>query len=412
MNLENQSNIAKNIAKQYFGNITFNLDDILKDIKFEQTTKSSNFDYKTKTIFINLRYIQDINHFVHELFHAISTNYFSDGVQIGFKNVHFSNLCDDLLLETNYGYALNEGATHSFTRDATNNEYGEINPISSYNFCANIFKNLENHMGIETMKLLYIKFGAKEFVKAVTRKLHTTEENVIKLLLCMDAYLDTYRVFHMFSVNYESEDVNSLLYNCYTYLSKIINDKLKFEGKTFDKTKNISFAHLNSEEQKLFNKILTIIDNKELISNNSNISIDEFEKHTLNFYKAEYNKQNITFEELKDEYKNGEFYNFLLLNNYICSNNRIRKDFLKADINEDFTKQIYSENLKAFNIDNELPYNIRTLLSTRYVIRANCKISDYYMTKALNNTEFASYLKNSDKEYYKELLNSSSISKN
>ena len=317
MNLENQTTIAKNIAKKYFGNIIQNIDDILKDIKFEKTTSSSNFDYKTKTIFINIRYTQDINHFVHELFHAISTNYLSNGVQIGFKNVIFKNLSDELLLETNYGYALNEGATHSFTRDATNNKYGEINPISSYNFCANIYKNLENYLGKDTMKLLYIKFGAKEFIKVITNKFHTTKDNVIKLLLSMDSYLDTFRVFHMFSSDYKSEDVNSLLYNCYLYLSKIINDKLKFEGKQFNKTHNISTNHLNNDELKLFNNIINRIDINNLKSNNANISIENFEQHTYNLYIKELNKQLYSFESIKNEYKNAEFYNFLLLNNYV-----------------------------------------------------------------------------------------------
>ena len=412
MNLENQTTIAKNIAKEYFGNIIQNIDDILKDIKFEKTTSSSNFDYKTKTIFINIRYTQDINHFVHELFHAISTNYLSNGVQIGFKNVIFKNLSDELLLETNYGYALNEGVTHSFTRDATNNKYGEINPISSYNFCANIYKNLENYLGKDAMKLLYIKFGAKEFIKVITNKFHTTKDNVIKLLLSMDSYLDTFRVFHMFSSDYKSEDVNSLLYNCYLYLSKIINDKLKFEGKQFNKSLNISTNHLNNDELKLFNSIINRIDINNLKSNTANISIENFEQNTYNLYIKELNKQLYSFESIKNEYKNAEFYNFLLLNNYVCNTNRVRKDFLKADINELLTKKIYAERFNAFNIDNNLAYNIRTILSTRYVIRANCKTSDYYMLKALNNDDFSTYLKNSDNDYFNELLENNELLKN
>ena len=409
-NLEEQANIAKEIAKEYFGGIIPNLDEILNELKFESATTSSNFDYKTKTIHINLRYAHDINHFVHELFHAISTNYNQNGVQIGFNNIEFKDFRDELQLETNYGYALNEGTTHAFTRDATNMRFGEVNPISSYSFCANIYKNLENYTEKDAMKVLYTRLNTKDFINEISKEFHTNRENILKLILTMDCYLDTYRIYNVFFDNFESEDTSSLLSNCYTYLSKIISDKLKFEGKEFDISKNISTEHLSDDEKIVFNNAINKINEKDLTSKPSNISMEQFEKLAEDLYKKEYDKKLDTFSNLPDEFKCAEFYNFLILNNYFCSENRIRKDIMKSDYTASLTKKIFSEKYKAFNLDENLPNNIRTLLSVKFAIRAGCEISDYYMIESLKDEKFASYLKNSDNKYYDSLVNGSAMS--
>lgn len=50
-----------------------------------------------------------------------------------------------------------------------------------------------------------------------------------------------------------------------------------------------------------------------------------------------------------------------------------------------------------------MPENIRTLLSSRYAVRAGVATSDYYMMKCIGNNKFDNYMKNSDQDYYEAL---------
>ena len=92
-----QEAIAKSIVKDFFGNFSHSFDKIIQEISFELIeNRSSNFDFEKKTIYINSDYATDVNHFVHELLHAVSTNYFSDRVHIGFNKRSFKKINDEL----------------------------------------------------------------------------------------------------------------------------------------------------------------------------------------------------------------------------------------------------------------------------------------------------------------------------
>ena len=406
--MEMQASIAKAIAKEYFGKLMPEVDKKIEEISFKTTTTSSHFDNDTKTVFINTNNVHDVNHFVHELFHAISTNYLSDRVHIGFNNKTFKKFDDNKLFETSYGYGINEGATHAFTRDATAGRFGEINPAPSYNFAANIYKNLEKYVGKSVMKILYTNSNARNFVSTVSKVFHTNEENVLKLVLTLDTYFDTYNIFRAFlssfGADFESKaDVSSLLANCYVYLSKIVSDKLVYENKEFNFKRDISLEELSKEEVERLNDAMKKYATVKILTNNSEITAKQYEKMAMKIIGQEYNK-NLTTLDIPKEFKCSEFYNFLFLNNYICDENKLREDFLNSDLKAPLTQKQYSKKYDAYIEDETLPANIRTALSARYAIRANCVTSDYYMQKCLGDKMFDDFLKNSDEDYYNALL--------
>lgn len=402
INLDMQASIAKTVAKEYFGKLLPEVDQRIDEISFETTLAQSHFDNEKKIVYIGADHLHDVNTFVHELFHAISTNYLSDRVHIGFNNKTFKKINNDEYLETSYGYAINEGATHAFTRDATAGRFGEIQPISSYNQVANIYKNLERYVGKNIMKILYINSNARNFVTTVSKVFHTSEENVLKLVLSMDAYLDTYRIFTVFMENFESADVSSLLANCYVYLSKIISDKMAFEKKNFDFEKDILTTELSQKEKENMCNSVKKYGKNMIFAKNFDITAKMYEKMAMQIICKEHGK-NLKILDIPKEFKCAEFYNFLFLSNYICDENKIRKDFKNQDIKASLTQKIYSKKFGAFIEDETLPTNIRTALSARYAIRANCVTSDYYMKKCFENKEFGEYLKSSDEDYYNAL---------
>ena len=402
INLDMQAAIAKTIAKEYFGTLVPGIENRIAEIDFKTTTSSSSFKNEEKTVFINVEYLQDINHFVHELFHAISTNYFSDRVHIGFNNRTYKHFQNNLLFESSYGYAINEGATHAFTRDATAGRFGEINPVSSYNQCANIYKNLEKFVGKSVMKVLYANSNARNFVSTVSKVFHTTEENVLKLVLSMDTYFDTYRIFNVFLKDAESADVSSLLANCYVYLSIIISDKFAYEKKEFNFARDISLNELSPKEIEDVKNSLAKYGKNQVFALHSGITAKQYEKMAMQIIASEYNNKLTSFD-IPKEFKCAEFYNFLFLNNYICDELRLRENIADSDLKKTLTQKLYSKKYGAFKEDDALPTNIRTALSARYAIRAGCATSDYYMQKCLGNKEFDQYLKSTDEDYYEAL---------
>ena len=402
LNIEMQASIAKSIAKEYFGKLLPEVDQRIDEITFKTTLAQSHFDNEKKIVYIGADHLHDVNTFVHELFHAISTNYLSDRVHIGFNNKTFKKFKDNLLFESSYGYAINEGATHAFTRDATKGRFGPINPISSYNYAANIFKNLERHVGKSVMKILYTNSNARNFVSTVSKVFHTNEENVLKLILTMDTYCDTYRIRTIFAKDYDSADSGSLLANCYVYLSKIISDKMAYEKKNFNFKKDVSMEELSREEIENLNKNMQKYASNNILTNNSDITAKKYEKMAMQIIGQEYDK-NLSTLDLPKEFKCAEFYNFLCLNNYVCDDDRLRKDFVNSELKKTLTQKIYSKKYDAFKEDETLPTNIRTALSARYAIRANCVTSDYYMLKCLGKDGFDLYVINSDKDYYEAL---------
>ena len=132
-------------------------------------------------------------------------------------------------------------------------------------------------------------------------------------------------------------------------------------------------------------------------------TIKQYEKMAIYLMTLQDEKQLKDFEVMPSPLKTGEFYNFLLLSNYYCDENKIREDIKSADAKASLTRKIFDENRHAFNLDEDLPENIRTLLSSRYAVRAGVATSDYYMMKSLGNEKFDYYLKNSDSDYYEAL---------
>ena len=400
-NTNMQQAIAKTIVKSYLGDFSESVKKRIESIKFDYTDFSSNFDYKTNTIFITRKSMCDVNHYVHELFHAISTINIDNKILIGFNKKEFTKLESGKILETSIGYALNEGATHSYTLSSTNNRYGKIKTIPAYDFCANIYKNLENIIGTDLMKLSYLNNGLNEFINVISKNCHTKPENVIKLIINMDCYLDTERVYSMFLKHEYSHDALTLLKNCYGYLSRIISDYNDFNNKNVNMNKILSSVYLNEKEKITFNDITKSLNLNYTL--NENVDLKSYEKMAQYIF-LNIDEKKCGMELLPSSLKSGEFFNFLLINNYIVDKDRNRESFETFDAKSKLTKIIFEKDTGCFDEDNNLSENIKTLLSTRYVVRADTQVSDYYMIKSLKNDEFCEYIKKSDPSYYKSLL--------
>ncbi len=394
---------AKNSIKSLFGMFNDEINTRIDNMQIElaEPGKSSHFDYVKNVVYINGRYADDVNHFVHEILHALSTKYVLGRTNIGFNKKYYKKFKDGFL-EVSYGYAINEGATHALTRNATKGKFGPIEPLTNYDFSANIYQNIEKLISPTIAKLLYYNASVNEFVQTTAKVCHTNEENVLKLILNLDAYFDTFRIFNYFMEKPQAEDVKSLLTNVYTYLAKIMSDKAKAEGKSFNFFENVSTEHLTKDELKMFAEVGSRVDVNNAKSHND-YTIKQYEKMAIYLMALQDEKQLKDFDFVPAPLKTGEFYNFLLLSNYYCDENKIRKDIKSADAKASLTRKIFDENRHSFNLDENLPENIRTLLSSRYAVRAGVATSDYYMMKCIGNNKFDNYMKNSDQDYYEAL---------
>lgn len=394
---------AKNSIKALFGMFNDEINNKIDkmQISLAEPGKSSHFDYDKNVVYINGRYANDVNHFVHEILHALSTKYVLGRTNIGFNKKYYKKYKNGFL-EVSYGYAINEGATHALTRNATKGKFGPIEPLTNYDFSANVYQNIEKLLSPSIAHLLYYHASVNELVQTTAKVCHTNEENVLKLILNLDTYFDTFRIYNYFMEQPQAEDVKSLLTNAYTYLAKIMSDKAKAEGKSFNFFENISTKHLSKDELKLFAEIGSKVDVNNAKSN-ADYTIKQYEKMAVYLMALQDEKQLKDFDFVPAPLKTGEFYNFLLLSNYYCDENKIREDIKSADAKASLTRKIFDENRHAFNLDEDLPENIRTLLSSRYAVRAGVATSDYYMMKSLGNEKFDYYLKNSDSDYYEAL---------
>lgn len=394
---------AKNSIKSLFGMFNDEINTRIDNMQIElaESGKSSHFDYVKNVVYINGRYANDVNHFVHEILHALSTKYVLGRTNIGFNKKYYKKFKDGFL-EVSYGYAMNEGATHAMTRNATKGKYGPVEPLANYDFSANIYQNLEKLLSPTIAKLLYYNASVNEFVQTTAKVCHTNEENVLKLILNLDAYFDTFRIYNYFMEKPQAEDVKSLLTNVYTYLAKIISDKAKAEGKFFNFFENVSTEHLTKDELKMFAEVGSKVDVNNAKSH-KDYTIKQYEKMAIYLMALQDEKQLKDFDFVPAPLKTGEFYNFLLLSNYFCDENKIREDIKSADAKASLTRKIFDENRHSFNLDENLPENIRTLLSSRYAVRAGVATSDYYMMKCIGNNKFDNYMKNSDQDYYEAL---------
>ena len=68
---------AKNSIKALFGMFNDEINTRIDNMQIElaESGKSSHFDYVKNVVYINGRYADDVNHFVHEILHLITPNY-------------------------------------------------------------------------------------------------------------------------------------------------------------------------------------------------------------------------------------------------------------------------------------------------------------------------------------------------
>ena len=401
---------AKEMVREIFGRYNRKVNEKLENLHFDVCMSTSHFDRKN-TVYINARSKNDLSTYVHELLHAVSTSETFNKQYIGFHKVYNRKIGDDLFVETSLGYAINEGATEHYTRDVLGNECEKAQTDTTYNFCSNIYKNLEKVVTSATAKVLYANGNVDNFIKTISFNAKTSQENVLKLILNMDAFFDTYRIYHALSYNHcghvenfksDNADVEHLLANAYTYLAAILSDYKKSRGEKFEFDKDVCSDYLTTEELELFKKVAKKVDTKKVVSNSS-ATLKAYDRISMYVLTQQLEGNLKNFDMIPNYLKCGEFYNFLLLNTQFCDNNRISYDFKTKDEKAKLTQKIYSEKYHALNIDENLPQHVATMISPRYAIRAGTTTSDYYMMISMHSKKFREYLNSTDPDYYEAL---------
>ena len=250
---------AKKLIAEYFGISNVKILEKLTNVKFDIATSTSRFNRKD-TVYINPRSLNDLSIYVHELLHVISTSNSFNKQYIGLHKKYRRKIGNDLQVETSMGYALNEGATEYYTREIVNGQAAKAPGHATYNFCSNIYKNLEKVIAGQSLKILYTNGNVDNFIKVLSFNARSNEENALKLVLNLDAFFDTYRIYDVFLLNPQSADVKQLLTNTYTYLAAILYDNAKAHGKEFNIWEDISTDYLSKDELKLFAEAIKNVD--------------------------------------------------------------------------------------------------------------------------------------------------------
>ena len=396
---------AKELVKEVFGTYNNYVNEKLDKINFEiarPTQTSGEFD-KKNTVYIHYKTLNVLSVYVHELLHVVSTSNSFNKQYIGFHKIHTRKISDDFFVQTNIGYALNEGATECFTRDVLDGKYAKGESDQTYNFCSNIYKNLERILTVHTSKILYANGDLDRFVETIAKSAHTSQENVIKLILNMDAYLDTSKVYRVFLMNPNSADVEHLLCNCYTYLSAILSDYAKYQGKKFNAWEDLCKDYLTKEDLMFFSEVLKNVDTSKVSPAHNGVTLKAYERVAMHLLTEQNNDTIKDFSLIPDQLKCGEFYNFLLLATRFCDKDGISFDIKTKDENAKLTQKIYSPKYCALSVDKFLTQNVITMLSARYAIRANTATSDYYMELAMKTQRFREYMQASDPDYFEAM---------
>ena len=394
---------AKQLVCDVFGRYNQKVNDKLENVNFEvaNSRSTSHFD-RENTVFIDSKCLDNLSVYVHELLHVISTSESFNKKYIGFHKQRHKKIKDGLYVESNFGYALNEGATHNYTVEALKDIMPNIKIESYYNVCANVYKNLERVLTCVSAKILYANANIDNFVKAVAKSCNTNEENVLKLILNLDAYYDTYRIFSVFLQNAQSADVKALFTNVYTYLAKIISDYKKSCGEKFNYFEDLTIEHLTKDDLRLFAEVGKNLDLKP-IKSNPFVNQKLYENMAFQIMIKQEQKTLKDFEFLPKSLRCGEFFNYLLLATRYTDEKFISLDIKTQDEKAKITQKIYSPKFNALAVDKSLPQNIKTMLSARFAIRAGTATSDYYMEQAMQSDDFKKYLSSSDPDYYEAM---------
>ena len=92
--------------------------------------------------------------------------------------------------------------------------------------------------------------------------------------------------------------------------------------------------------------------------------------------------------------------NYLFINNFLVDEKNVRENIKTQDAKSKLTQLVFNPYKDVLNYDKDLPYNIRTLLSTRYVVRADTAVCDDFMKCCLADKKFCTYLQKTDWDYY------------
>lgn len=391
---------AKKLIVEYFGSSNEKMLEKLANIKFDIATSTSRFNRKD-IVYINPRSLNDLSIYVHELLHVISTSSSFNKQYIGLHKKYIRKIGDDLHVETSMGYALNEGATEYYTREIVKGQASKAPGHATYNFCSNIYKNLEKVITGQSLKILYANGNVDNFIKVLAFNARSSEENALKLILNLDAFFDTYRIYDVFLLNPQSADVKHLLTNTYTYLAAILYDNAKARGREFNIWESISPEYLNKDELKLFAEVIKNVDISKI--KHTHATLKEYDRLAMHLLTEQNNGTFKNFDIVPDHMKCGEFYNYLLLNTQFCDANWISCDIKTKDEKAKLTRYIFNPKFGALNEDKYLPQNVATILSTRYAVRAGTNTNDYYMEKCLKDNKFRIYINESDPDYYEAL---------
>ena len=418
--VEDIINCAKNmILKNTDSNLHERICSKIENLNFDiaNVNESSKYDETSNTVYIGDNHITDINVYLHEMLHAIGTEFLDDCTIIGLNKRFFKQLDSDTKIFCNFGYGANEGLNQLYTETFLNKNYKISKVSNEYSFCSNILACLQDLVGFDKFKQAHFSGkGIDYLIEQTINECHLPNENkMLKLILQLDFYKKVARTHMIFGAEF-SPETRLLLTEAYKNLITIALIKAKFENKNISYKDIIKPYCLIDENLQYFLKYI----NNDLIKyfyQEKNHILKDTPSHFVGMQQKPFLEYaNILFKNyiktnkidgtiIPEEIKCGEFYNYLLLNCMFYDNSNISKSIYTSDFQKALTVALFKkENNLMPNHDKEKAQLIKQILSSRNVVRCGAEISDDKIIECTKDEDFSIFLIETMPLYYKEIF--------
>lgn len=399
--------------------------DKISNLNFDLKTNftSSEYDYKTNTVFIGINHVYDFNVYLHEIMHAIGTQVRDTYTNIGINKRTLTKINDDNFLFSNYGYGANEGLnqhyTEKFLQNTLKNENIKISEVApNYSFCANIMACLEKIIGEKNMKYAHFsEYGLDYLIYIAKRKCHLPNDNkILKLILQLDAYKTISQTHMMFGVLHTT-DTKLILTDAYKTLLTIALMYAKHHNNQDVLYSQIILPeHLSGDNLIYFTKYIQpelikyFYQEKEHIFNDKTSDFigmqnKPFMEYTKLLFNQYVNKIPLSGSNIPDEIKCGEFYNHIMLSCMIYNSNGNSKAIYSNDFFKILTVSIFDKNSKLAPVyKKEKTQLVNQILASRNVVRCGAEISDEIIIECTDDFDFNIYLMETMSDYYKQIF--------
>lgn len=398
----------KDMAKTKLDNLNINIKSI----------GSSYFDYYTNTVYILSREINNKKAYLHEIFHAISTNKSEDFVNIGLMQLEHKSVNQEIT-EIMLARAINEGANTYFTAKAlekSNMSDTNTDVALSYCFMTNIFASLVNLLGEEECKLAHFSGDINQFLKLVRKECNrNTDSKIVKLILSMDTYFSVAQVNNWLGVNY-TPDARAVLLNAYKALVDLYFFKYENISSSLKLDNILSDFYLSDDNKLYFDKNIKprlvrhlekriLKEYSDKVKNATHLDSKTLQNYALEFIKKVKNGEHINGNDLPEKLKCGEFYNYLLTCVSIVDNSYEREGLKTNNLQRAITQALFiKENNFMPKVREKRVQTLIDILASRIAVRAGIEVSDELILQALSESKkFNFYLMDSNPDYYKQL---------